>query len=140
MGKNICVESSRVRQGIESVKYALSEIWLMDVYGQQIDDKSVSKALNKAYEYVAKCEGKYHDKDSIDKASVASKLITQTFKNSQELIDALRAYYETDGKDRTIEIEMLNNVSKRSKLSSIIDSDYLRKEFREIRNLYGLNA
>lgn len=133
-------ESSRVRQGMESIKFTLAEMWKMDVLGQEINKKSVSKALNKAYEYVAQQEGKYHNKTSIDKTSVASKLIIQTFNGSKELIDALISYYETAGKNRAIEIEMLKHVSKRSKISPIIDSEYLRNEFNELRDLYGLNA
>lgn len=132
--------SSRMRQGMEVIKYAMAEIWRMDVLGEDINNSSLSKVLNRGYEYVAQKEGKYHNKISIDKTSVSSKLIIQVFDSAKALENALINYYETDGKDRTLEVEMLNNVSRASKVSPIIDTEYLRQEFAELRTLYGLRG
>lgn len=111
---------------------------------QYIDESCrVRQALHcillKIYKYVAEHEGIAQGKHPIKKETISSKLITQIFDGSEKFIDALQQYYRTRGADRTLEIEVLNHVSKSSRKTTARDTAYVRDRFNEIRELYDLD-
>ena len=125
-------ESCRVRQALHCVLLAIDFLDTQFHLGISTDRNTLIKKINEIYKYVAEKEG-------IKKETISSKLITQTFASSDKFIDALQAYYDTKGKNRTLEIEISNHVSKASKETISKDIVYVRDRFNEIRQLYNLN-
>lgn len=132
-------ESCRVRQALHCVLLAIDFLDTQFYLGVSIDRNTLIKKLNKIYKHVAEHEGINQGKQPIKKETVSSKLITQIFNGSEKFMDALQQYYYTDGADRTLEIEILNHVSRVSRETTSKDIVYVRDRFNEIRELYDLN-